>query len=152
LQPHTHYLASRAALERASPSATDSTKNAVPVIGWLGGNVLRAFRITIDYPKHLTYWVRQGGLDIHDQDSVGLTLVSKHSEYFVGGIATQNGKPTVQSVQVGDKLVQIGALLTRGANAAAVFAAMHGKRGELKPLTLERDGRRFRLEAIVTDF
>ena len=85
-----------------------STKNAVPVIGWLGGNVLRAFRITIDYPKRLSYWVRQSGLDIRDLNSVGLTLVSRHREYFVGGIATQNGRPTVQGVRVGDKLVRIG--------------------------------------------
>jgi hypothetical protein len=129
-----------------------STKNAVPVIGWLGGNVLRAYRITIDYPKRLSYWVPQSEIDIHDLRSVGLTLVSKHREYFVGGIATQNGKPTVQSVRVGDKFVQIGPLRTRGASAAAMLAAMHGKTGELKPLILERDGRRIRLEAGVTDF
>lgn len=29
-----------------------STKNAVPVIGWIGGNVLKAFRLSIDYQNH----------------------------------------------------------------------------------------------------
>jgi hypothetical protein len=80
-----------------------SNKNAVPVIGWPGGNVLRGYR-------------------------------------------------RVLGVRVGDQLVRIGALRTRGASAAAIFAAMHGKRGQLKPLILERDGRRIRLEAHVTDF
>lgn len=55
--------------------------------------MLRAFRITIDYPAHTSYWSRQTALDAHDLDSVGLSLISKHGEYFVGGVAAKNGKP-----------------------------------------------------------
>jgi hypothetical protein len=129
-----------------------STKSAVPVIGWLGGNVLRAFRITIDYPGQFTYWVRQRGPDPHDLDSIGLTLIDRTGEYFVGGVATQGGKPAVDGVQVGDKLVQIGTLRTRGATREALFAAMRGGPGERRSLILERDGRRIRLQARVTAF
>jgi hypothetical protein len=129
-----------------------STKNAVPVIGWLGGNVLRHFQITIDYAERLSYWVRQSAPDPHDLNYIGLTLTSRHGEYFVAGIATKDAQPTVQGVQVGDKLLQIGALHTSGASREVIFAAMHGKPGEIRSLILERDNRRIRLPVKVTAF
>jgi hypothetical protein len=129
-----------------------SAKNAAPVIGWLGGNALRAFRITIDYPARVAYWLRQTAVDARDLDYVGLTLIFKHDEYFVGAIATQDGKPTMKSVLVGDKLVQIGTLRTNGASREAIFAAMHGKSGDARSLILERNGRQCQLQASVTAF
>jgi hypothetical protein len=129
-----------------------SKKNAVPVIGWLGGNVLRHFRITIDYPNKMSYWERQSALDPHDLDYVGLTLLFKHGEYFIGGISTRGGRPTVLGAQIGDKVVQIGTLETRGASWEAIFAAMHGKSGDIRSLVLERNGSRIRVETAVTAF
>jgi hypothetical protein len=129
-----------------------SIKNPVPVIGWLGGNVLRHFKITIDYPQKMSYWERQSALDPHDLDYIGLTLIFKHGEYFIGGIATRDGRPTIVGAQVGDKVVQIGTQQTRGASREAIFAAMHGKAGEMRSLVLERQGRRIQLEAPVTAF
>jgi hypothetical protein len=114
--------------------------------------VLRAFRITIDYPGRVFYWIRQTTLDPHDLDCIGLTLAFKHGEFFVAGVVTQNGKPTVQGVQVGDKLVQIGAQRANGASREAMFAAMHGKPAERRLVILERDGKQFQLEAHVTAF
>ena len=128
-----------------------STKNALPVIGWLGGNVLRHFRVTIDYPQRMSYWEPQSALDV-DFDYVGLTLAWRHGEYYVAGIAAHNGRPTVKDVQVGDKLVQIGKLRTRGASREAVFAAMHGKPGESRSLVLERAGGQFRTHARIVAF
>jgi hypothetical protein len=129
-----------------------SQKNPVPVSGWLGGNVLRDFRITIDYPNRKSYWVRQSEADPHDLDQVGLTFSFKGGEFFVAGIATRKGKPTVQGVQVGDKLVRIDDLATKGANWGSIFAAMHGKPGEVRTLLLERNGTPLRMKARVTAF
>ena len=129
-----------------------SQKNAVPVIGWLGGNVLRNFRITIDYPKHVSYWLRQRESDPHDLEQVGLTLESKHGQYFVAGVAIQNGKTTVEGIEVGDQLLQIDALRMNAVNRAAIYDAMHGKPGEVRNLLLERNGKRFRVPAKVTAF
>lgn len=129
-----------------------SKKNAVPVIGWLGGNVLRNFRITIDYAKHVSYWLRQRESDPHDLDQVGLTLESRHGQYFVAGVATQNSKTTVEGVEVGDQLLQIDGLRTNAVNWAAVYDAMHGRPGEVRNLVLERNGRQFRVPARVTAF
>ena len=129
-----------------------SKKNLAPVIGWLGGNVLRNFRITIDYAKHVSYWLRQSESDPHDLDQVGLTLESKHGQYFVAGVATQNGKTTVEGVEVGDQLLQIDGVRTNAVTWAAIYDAMHGRPGEVRNLVLERNGRQFRVPAKVTAF
>jgi hypothetical protein len=129
-----------------------STKNPVPVIGWLGANVLKSFRLTIDYPHRMTYWVRQSELDPHDIDQVGLTLKAEGGYYIVAAIATQNGKPTVEGVLVGDKLIQVDGLPTQTATWGALFSALHGKPGDLRTLTLERDGRQLTVHAKVTAF
>jgi hypothetical protein len=129
-----------------------SKKNPVPVIGWLGGNVLRGFRITIDYPNRTSYWLRQADLDPQDLDQVGLTLEAKGGAYFVSAIATQKGKPTVEGVDVGDKLLQIGGLQTKAATRGMIYEAMHGKPGELRALLLERNGKQFTIHASVMTF
>ena len=46
-----------------------SQKNDVPVIGWIGGNVLRQFRLTIDYPHRMTYWLKEADTESHDIDT-----------------------------------------------------------------------------------
>ena len=128
-----------------------SQKNPGPVIGWLGANVLRGFRITLDYANRTSYWLKQADLDEHDLDQVGLTLQSKHG-FFVSAIVAQKGKPTVDGVQIGDKLLKIGELDTNGATWGQVFAAMHGKPDEMRTLVLERDGKRFTVSAKVMSF
>jgi hypothetical protein len=129
-----------------------SKKNPVPVIGWLGGNVLRGFRLTIDYPNRRMYWLRQTKLDPHDLDQVGLTLMSKKHEYVVAAIATQNRRRTVDGVHVGDKLLQIDKLQTNTASWSEIFSALHGRPGERRTLLVERDGRQFDVQARVTAF
>jgi hypothetical protein len=129
-----------------------SKKNAVPVIGWLGGNVLRQFRLTIDYPNRMTYWQREADSDPNDLDQVGLTLMHKNGEYFVAAVVTQNGKATVEGVRVGDKLLQIDTLKTSGATSSTVLSALHGKPGETRVLVVERDGRELTVQARVTAF
>jgi hypothetical protein len=129
-----------------------SAKSAAPVIGWLGGNVLRQFRITIDYPNKMSYWEQEGVPDSEDLNYVGLTLLSRGGDYYVAGIADRNDRPAVTGVQAGDKLVQIDALTTRRASPNAIFAAMHGEAGEVRSLVLERQGSRIQVQARVTAF
>jgi hypothetical protein len=129
-----------------------SQKNPGAVIGWIGGNVLRGFRITFDYPRRMSYWLQQTELDAHDLDQVGLTLEARGGEYFVAAIVAQNGEPTVNGVQVGDKLLRIEALSTATATWGEIFRAMHGKPGELRTLLLERTSRRFTVQATIKAF
>ena len=129
-----------------------SKKNPEAVAGWLGGNILKGFRITIDYPRRVSYWRSEGPLDAHDLDQVGLTLKTKGKEIFVSGVVTQSGMPAVEGVRAGDKLVAIDALRTEGASWDAIFRAMHGRPGEMRILVLEREGRSFTVRAVVTAF
>jgi hypothetical protein len=129
-----------------------SEKNLVPVIGWIGGNVLKGFRLTIDYPNRMMYWLKQSDGDAHDLDQVGLTLRSEGSVFFVAAIATKNGKATVEGVLPGDKLIRVGELELGKATWGAIYDAMHGKPGESRSLILERGGNRFTVDAKVTAF
>ncbi len=118
-----------------------SRKNPVPVIGWIGANVLKNFCLTIDYPHRMTYWFRQSELDPHEIDQVGVTLKAVGGSYFVAAVATQDGKPTVDGVLSGDKLLQIDGLPTASATWGAIFAVLHGAPGDSRTLILERNGR-----------
>jgi hypothetical protein len=128
-----------------------SQKNPEPVIGWLGGNVLRGFRITLDYPNRTSYWLKKTELDAHDLDQVGLSLVAKDG-YFVSAIATQKGKRTVEGIEVGDRLLRVGGLETKDATRGQILQAMHGKPGEIRDLVLKRDGKQFAVSAKVVSF
>jgi hypothetical protein len=129
-----------------------SQKNAVPVIGWIGGNVLKAFRLTIDYPNQMTYWLKQSDPDSDDLDQVGLTLRADHGTYIVAGVATKKGRPTVEGVLPGDRLIRVGALDLGTATWGAIYNAMHGRPGESRSLILERNGNRLAVAARVTAF
>jgi hypothetical protein len=129
-----------------------SRKNPVPVIGWMGANVLKSFRLTIDYPRRMTYWLQQSALDPHEIDQVGVTLKAIGGRYFVAAVATQNGKPTVDGVLPGDKLLKIGGLTTSTATWGAIFSALHGAPGDSRALILERNGKQISVQAKVTAF
>ena len=98
----------------------------VPVIGWIGGNVLQQFRLTIDYPDRMTYWLEERGPESHDLDQVGLTLQSERGAYIVAAVATRTEKPTVEGILPGDKLVRVGDLELANATWGAIYNAMHG--------------------------
>ena len=68
-----------------------------------------------------------------DLDQVGVTLETRDTEkgYFIAGIAEVNGKPAVEGIQIGDKLVQV--------DERSVMLAKAGKR---ITLTLTKDGQR----------
>ena len=82
----------------------------LPVLGWIGANVLRDFRLTIDYPHHIIWWDRQRDADAHDLDQVGLTLEARREGFFVSGIAQRDGQPTATGFHVGDRLVRIDSI------------------------------------------
>jgi hypothetical protein len=112
------------------------------VDGWLGGNVLKGFRLTIDFSAGMTYWQRESDLDPHDLDQVGITLESRDNVkgYFIAAIATtMDGKP--ENVRVGDKLIQVDDVVMSEATRGAIFSALHGKPGSTRTLLLERDGK-----------
>jgi hypothetical protein len=129
-----------------------SQKNARPVIGWLGGNALHAFRLTVDYPNRRLYWLREGKDGPGELDQVGLVLKRQGHDVLVAGVASHGGKPAVDGARVDDKLVQIGDLIVSGATSGAILQALHGRPGQMRRLVLERGGERLSVQAPVTRF
>jgi len=129
-----------------------SKKAPEPVIGWIGGNVLKGFRVMIDFPRRIIYWEQQTELDPHDLDQVGVTLEKRGAGYFIAGIAQKDGKPTADAVRVGDRLIQVDDLQLSDATRGAIFAALHGKPGSARTLVVERDGKRLNVVTKITAF
>jgi hypothetical protein len=129
-----------------------SKKTPEPVVGFLGGNILQDFRLSIDYPNRMTYWTRQRNSRSHELDQVGLTLARKGADYFVTAVVRRAGKPVLEEVEAGDALLQVGSLATHGARPSAVLAALHGNPGDHRRLVIERHQRRIQVDATVTEF
>jgi hypothetical protein len=111
-----------------------------PVVGWLGANVLERYALTIDYPNRISYWRALAAPDAHDLDSVGVTLVRRDGRYFIGGLVQAEAQPAGEGALVGDELLSVGDLQAEGAPRGVVLAALHGRPGETRKLTLARDG------------
>ena len=120
-----------------------------PVAGWLGGNVLSRYHLTIDYAHHVTYWQEKAPARTGDLAGVGLSWVHTPTEYRVGGIVHRAGLPDVVGVAVGDRLVAVdgrgAATMTRG----TLLNALGGAPGQRHRLTLDQNGNRFEVELPV---
>jgi len=125
-----------------------------PVIGALGGNVLRGFRVEIDYGRG-EVWLEQGApLGPEDTDMVGVVITREIGEageelpgttYRVAAAVTG-----LDGVQVGDRLVAVDGEPVGERSLAEVIASLAGELGTTRPLTLERDGELVQVDAPVT--
>ncbi len=127
-----------------------------PISGWLGGNALASYRLTIDYPNRMSYWRGAATSGAHDVDQVGVTLVRRDGRFFVGGIvkraSVNDDADTVSGVTTGDKLVMVDGSPIQGASKDDVLARLRGAAGAPRLLTVERDGQRLNVETYVTNF
>lgn len=122
-----------------------------PVAGWLGANVLKNFRLTIDYPARMSFWLHQSDFDAHDLDQPGITLVRDGDRYLIGGLTRPMNAPVLTEVSIGDELIGIDNQRIRGVSKQVVFAALHGRPGEEKALTLRTQDNEKRVMAHVID-
>ena len=123
-----------------------------PVIAWLGANVLKHYRITIDYKAHMSWWKKIDDIDPHELDQVGLTFIYEKGVYSVGSIATKDGKPTATGVEKSDKLTAIDDKPVAGWSRDQIFAALHGKPGDIHRVTIERSGKSLTVPLPVSAF
>jgi hypothetical protein len=127
-----------------------------PVIGWIGGNILKHFSVTIDYPNRVTYWQQQSPLDSHDLDQVGVNLIRKGDRYFIGGLVRrtepQSSGPPAADIQPNDELIAVDHIPVRGISKDAVLAALHGVPGDRRVLVIEHRGVRREIETTVIAF
>lgn len=130
-----------------------SRKTARPVDGILGPNAVKGFRVEIDYAGSAVYFEKGAEPEAHDMDLVGLTLrLEADGTYRVIGVASKHGKRAVEGVEPGDELVQVNGFETEGATMGTVVDALRGRPGDTRILLLERNGKRFTVEAKVERF
>jgi hypothetical protein len=129
-----------------------SARAGQPSDGWIGGNVLKAFRLTLDYPAGMSWWLQEAPLDDHDLDQVGLTLARTRARTTVAAAVRKDGRSTAPGVQPGDVVLAVDGQALDKATRGQVLAALHGRPGERRKLTLERKGRTLEVEAAVTAF
>jgi hypothetical protein len=127
-----------------SPGVVDwySQKTAAPVQGFIGANVLKGFRLEVDFPGQMTYWTPAERVDPECFSMVGLTLRPMADGILVvAGVVTTKGRPSVEGVKSGDSLTRVGSLEVAGVPMGAVIEALRGRPGETRNLVLERQGR-----------
>ena len=124
----------------------------VPTIGLIGGNSLRQYVVGIDYANSTVY-LQRTSTAAPDMDVVGLTLhPESDGRYTIVGVADFNGKPSAPDVKAGDVLLGVDGAPATGATMGQVWSLLGGTAGQTRSLTLERDGKRFTVDAPVRRF
>lgn len=113
-----------------------------PIIGALAGNVLKCFRVEIDYANQTTYLQQYVTPDTHDMDLVGLTLEAQiDGSYVVQGISTDvHDTREATRVQIGDKLLKVDGQNISGLSLTDAVDSLRGTPGQECVLRLERAG------------
>jgi hypothetical protein len=118
-----------------------------PVIGSIGGNVLRDFRVTIDYPAGKVYLQRASAPAPAPLAMVGITLGQADG----GGYAVIGTHAGVQGIQAGDRLVRIDGHVVAGVTFDRVVQWLGGKPGDTHALAVLRDGKPATVQATVRE-
>ncbi|MBG0810467.1 peptide-binding protein [Methylosinus sp. H3A] len=122
------------------------------VAGWLGADVLKRYRLTIDYPNAISYWRKGAEPDAREFDRVGVTLVYERGDYFIGGIIARAGRASVDGLEIGDLLVAIDGEPTHGAPRERVLTALRGAPGARKILRVARGSAELDVAAEIAAF
>jgi hypothetical protein len=122
---------------------------AEPVFGWLGGNALRPYRLTLDYANQLSYWERTGEPQASELDSVGISLIKGTKYYRVGSVITRHGTPDLIGPRVGDRLIAIDGQPAGEMTREAIQQALRGTPGASRRLALERNGVPISVDAVI---
>ncbi|TAN04070.1 MAG: hypothetical protein EPN36_10145 [Rhodanobacteraceae bacterium] len=114
-----------------------------PIIGSIGGNVLRHFKVTVDYPAKQVYLdgpktVRDASLDM-----VGIMLEPAAD----GGYEVASTAAGVKDIQVGDRLLEVDGKDVTHAPFSQVAQWLSGSPDESRTLVLQRGGARVTVHA-----
>lgn len=114
-----------------------------PIIGAIAGNVLRDFRVEIDYRHGVTYLAKKTTSTDADLISVELVVaIAGNGDPVITGIDS-GADPTVQAAfKPKDRLIAIDGRAVNGEPLAMVAGLLSGKAGADKKLTILRTGQR----------
>jgi hypothetical protein len=129
----------------------------VPAAGLVGSNALLNYRVGLDYAHSTVYFEFGRMFNFPDFDVIGLTLRPENDGRFaILGVADFDGKPSVplgtDGVQPGDHLIAVDGISVRSSTMGQVWNMLGGTPGQERDLTIERDGRQFKVAATVQHF
>jgi hypothetical protein len=120
------------------------------IVGVLGGNVLKSFRLEIDYPHGTSYLEQKVSEAGGDMNSVGLVLdVDAANDLIVRAISATASKLTKSNILPGDQIVDIDGKREMPWNVVDACNALSGSVGGIKRLVIRRAGQEIRTTASV---
>ncbi len=103
-------------------------------------NVLRDFRVEIDYRSGATYLEGVHSAD-GDLVTVGLVLgLANNGDPVVTAVSSAAGEDVKKSVLVRDRLIAVDGRTVNGEPLAAIAELLSGEAGTLRRLTIRRNG------------
>jgi hypothetical protein len=121
--------------------------------GLIGGNALVNYRVGIDYAHSTVYFEQRGSYIAPGIDVVGLTLRPElDGRYTIIGVPDYEGKPAVPEAKPGDVLVAVDKVPAKGSTMGQIWSLLGGDPGDIRVLTLEREGRQLTVNATVKRF
>jgi len=110
-----------------------------PIIGALAGNILRDFRVEIDYPHDATYLERNQESTDTDLISVGLVLsIAENGDPIVTGVSSRAAETVKNRVHTNDRLIDVGGRKVNGEPLATIAGLLSGKEDTAVTLTVLR--------------
>jgi hypothetical protein len=126
-----------------SPAAGD-------VAGAVGGNVLKSFRIDIDYANGVAYFDKSTGTDADQLDMVGLVVrPESDGSYSVEKEIDLTEYATKSSIAVNDHLIAIDGSSVANMTMGQVIKALSGAPGQTKELLLRHGENTYSVKAVV---
>jgi hypothetical protein len=120
------------------------------IVGALGGNVLRCFRVEIDYPHGKTYLEQVRQPDRNDMNSAGLVLdVDAANQLVVVAVSTTADTLTKRNVLPGDIILQIEGKAENPWTIAGASQELSGTVGESRRLLIRRAGLEIHTSVLV---
>jgi hypothetical protein len=120
------------------------------VAGGLGGNMLKSFRIDIDYANGVAYFDKSTAADADQLDMVGL-IVRPESDgsYSVEKEIDLTADATKSSIAVNDRLVAIDGTPVANMTMGQLVKALSGTPGQTKELLLRHGENTYSVKAVV---
>lgn len=125
----------------------------IPTAGLIGADALQNYRVGLDYTHSMVYFDIGRTFNFPEFDVVGLVLRPEDDgRYTILSVPDFEGKPAVEGVQAGDRLVAVNDIPVQGSTMGQVWSMLGGTPGQEKKLTVERGGKTFVVVAKVQHF
>ena len=121
-------------------------------MGALGGNVLRRFRIEIDYPHGETYLEQSAEEAGKDMNSAGLVLdIDTAHHLVVRAVSTTAAALTKRNIRPGDQILEIEGKRENPWTIIDASNALAGAAGKTKQLVIRRGGKVLSTSVVISE-